>query len=116
MIVSAVRVQHGLEQSADLNFPLVRFCLAADHFVYVDNDLVLVAECTEFSAQKPVLVFGLCTIEVFGRTRQHALVHCALSLGSHADVVLAVYDKLIDDVIAIYSLLTGCCLCRHSVL
>jgi hypothetical protein len=116
-ISSSVSVQYRLHSPTDLNFTHMSSRLAANHFMHIDFNLTLVAKCSKFSTQEPVLVFGLGTIEVLCGTTQHTLVHSALCLGSDANVVLAIDHQLIDDVIAVCALFTLCkCLCHVSII
>ena len=112
-IPTNISVQYRLYHSADLNFPLVSSRLAANDLVYIDLDLALVAQCTQFSAQKPVLGLSLGTIEVLGRTAKNTLINSAFSLSCDANVVQAVDSQFIYDMIAICSLLAGCVFCVH---
>jgi hypothetical protein len=106
-ISSYVSVQYGLEQSAKLNFSLVRGTLATYDFMHIDFDLVLVSELAKLGAQEPVLVFFLGTIEMLCGTTQYTLVHSTLCLGCDAYVVESIDHQLIYDMIAVCALFTG---------
>jgi hypothetical protein len=106
-ISSYVSVQYGLEQSAKLNFSLVRGTLATYDFMHIDFDLVLVSELAKLGAQEPVLVFLLGTIEMLCGTTQYTLVHSTLCLGCDAYVVESIDHQLIYDMVAVCALFTG---------
>lgn len=82
--------------------------------MYEDLNLVLIVQCAECFAQQPFFVLSLSAVEVFSSAGQHALVHCSLSLSSDANVVLIANAQFVENVIAIYALLT-CCLCAVHV-
>ena len=88
-------------------------CLATYDLVHTYLYLALVAEFTQGHAQAPVFVLSFSAIEMLGGSRTNALLHSGLCFSSDAYVVEAVDHQLIDDVIAIRSLLTGCVLCVH---
>lgn len=116
MLVSAlVGIQCGLDLPPDLNFALMSVCFAAHDLVYEDFDLVLIVEFAQGNAQGPVLAFAMCTVEVLGCTGTYTLQHSALSLSSDPNVVALWDTQLIDDMIAIATLLAGLCRLLHHV-
>jgi hypothetical protein len=76
-------------------------CFASDDLVNTDLDLALVVELAECFTEQPI--FSLCfgTIEVLGSPCPYRLQYSRLRLGSDTYIVLAPYDELVYDVIAI---------------